>query len=367
MRKSLLLTALAAIAMTASAQDLEINNELQVTKTNCTATDATFSANADLRLADVDLANPVGTYICKTTSTYNENCSHVITIAQTDGAYTVTGLMYGSTLALNATYSNGTLTVPAGQVSYSTTTYGDATMYVMVDASHYNSSIDPTFTLDESGKFTLSNGVGLIQMLSGTYDGYSLNDTYVGGYDFIPVNGTITNARVNSSWVASDTTTFETAVEYSGGSGVIRGIEGFGWVNFTYDDTGAVSVAQDSVYRYSSTYTLAVMTKAGTTSSGTFGIYSGTGPDGTVDFSAGTITLNPWCLTMTNTSTSGTSILNGRKSGSVITFPSTDPSAINDVAVESTTASKARKYISDGQFIIEKDGVKYNLAGQVIE
>ncbi len=41
------------------------------------------------------------------------------------------------------------------------------------------------------------------------------------------------------------------------------------------------------------------------------------------------------------------------------------PTAINDVTVEKS--SKATKYIENGQLVIEKDGVKYNVAGQAIK
>ncbi len=47
------------------------------------------------------------------------------------------------------------------------------------------------------------------------------------------------------------------------------------------------------------------------------------------------------------------------------TYIPDEPTAITDVTV--TKTSKARKYIIDGQLIIEKDGVKYNIAGQVIK
>ncbi len=368
MRKTLLLTALAAITLTASAQDLESNDDLRVTKGNLTATDATVSVTATPRLTDVDLANPVGTYLCKTVSTINENVSHEITIAQTDdGAYTVTGLMAGSTKALNATYANGTLTIPAGQVSYSTSSYGDASLYVMIDDTHYNTTIDPTFTLDESGKFTLSNGVGLVQLLSGSYEGSNLNDVYVGGYDFIPVNGTMTNTRVTYTGAYQDVTTFDTAVEYGDGKGVVRGIEGLSWVTFTYNDSSAVTFAQDSLYYYNDLYGLAVMTMGEITST-SYVVHKGVCPTGVIDFEAGTITLNPWCLVLDDLVNVGfTTIYKGRKSQSVITFPAVESSAISDVAVESTTEGKVRKYISDGQLIIEKDGVKYNIAGQTIK
>lgn len=41
------------------------------------------------------------------------------------------------------------------------------------------------------------------------------------------------------------------------------------------------------------------------------------------------------------------------------------PTAINDINTEKV--SKARKYVVDGQIVIEKDGVKYNVAGQAIK
>lgn len=41
------------------------------------------------------------------------------------------------------------------------------------------------------------------------------------------------------------------------------------------------------------------------------------------------------------------------------------PTAVNDLTIEA--ASKASKYIANGQLVIEKNGVKYNAAGQVIK
>ncbi len=375
MRKGLLLAALAAIALTANAQDIEPNNELQEIKSNCIATDAAVWNNTGLHLNDEDTASLAGTYVFKTTSTYNENYSRLITIAQAeDGSYSITGLMLGiaNENAVNATYADGTLTVPAGQVNYVSSTYGDATLSLVTktagDTLYYDKSSDIVFTADENGKFTLSNGVGLLLALSGTYEGSYLSPAYVDGYDFAPANGTMTNYRVTSRWAATDTTTFTTTVEYGDGKGVVGGIDGLGWASFTYDDSNTVTFTQeDSLYYYSSSYTLLVMTKAGTTSSGTYGTFSGKAPDGTIDFEAGTITLNPWCLTMTSLSTGKATIINGRKNQSIITFPPVESGAISDVAVESTTTGKARKYISEGQFIIEKDGVKYNRAGQTVD
>ncbi len=353
--------------MTASAQDLELNNNVVVTKCNYTVTNATSSVKPGLRLNEAGDEGVAGSYLFKTVTNYNTNMSSEVTVAEADGAYTVTGLVAGSTVALNATYADGVLTVPAGQVSYSHATYGDATLCVMVSSTSYNPSLDAQFTVGEDGKLTLSNGVGFIQMLSGTYDGYNLGYVYSGGYDMAPVNGTITNTLVNSDWSAATTptTTYNTVVEYADGQGVVRGMEGYGWVNFTYDESNAVTFAQDSLYYYNSTYTDAYMALGGKTSSGTFGINSSKAPAGTIDFEAGTITINPWAMVMKNVSTSGTSILGGRKSQSVITFPVSVPTAITDVTVEKV--SNARKYIQDGRMVIEKDGVKYNIAGQRVE
>ena len=53
------------------------------------------------------------------------------------------------------------------------------------------------------------------------------------------------------------------------------------------------------------------------------------------------------------------------KSNCVVTFPAEVPTAINDINVEK--ASKAVKMIENGQVVIVKDGVKYNVAGQAIK
>ncbi|WP_407405418.1 hypothetical protein [Sodaliphilus sp.] len=52
--------------------------------------------------------------------------------------------------------------------------------------------------------------------------------------------------------------------------------------------------------------------------------------------------------------------------GEVIYMPAGDPkTAINDVTVGST--AKARKYVENGQIVIEAAGIKYNVAGQAIK
>lgn len=51
--------------------------------------------------------------------------------------------------------------------------------------------------------------------------------------------------------------------------------------------------------------------------------------------------------------------------GEVIYMPAKGTTAINDVTVEK--AAQAVKYIQNGQLVIEKNGIKYNTAGQVIK
>lgn len=51
--------------------------------------------------------------------------------------------------------------------------------------------------------------------------------------------------------------------------------------------------------------------------------------------------------------------------GEVIYMPAKGTTAINDITVEK--AAQAVKYIQNGQIVIEKNGIKYNTAGQVIK
>lgn len=363
MKKTLLLMA-AAIALTASAAELSIDKNNQISLNKYTeSTQVVDGPRAALSLnATTDIT---GKYVSQTFTSDMVQLSAEVEILQTATGYTVSGLV--GTLPVNATFSNGVLTVPAGQVAYSHSSYGDAKLYVMVDDNHYNKNVNPTLALQEDGSFVLTNGVGFIMMLSGTYDGYNLGDVLVGSFAMFKANGTIKSNIVNSDWspASTPTTSFTSTVMAADGQGVLLGVDGFGWVHFTYDADNAVQFANDSVYVHNDTYYAAHVTKGGNTATGAFGFLTGTGPTGTIDFVKGELTIGPWAFLMVNKTTGGIASINGRKSSSVVTFTPTTETAINDVNVEKT--QKARKYIIDGQLIIEKDGVRYNVTGQVIK
>lgn len=374
MKKSLLLMA-AAVAMTASAQEFTVANNFmdlgykKYTESNEVVASAKKQAKKVAVKADEEIA---GDYIFVSLDDNACNTSGAVTIATSNDGYTINGLAPAASIPVNATYANGVLTVAPGQVCVNHKTYGEGKLYVMTDASHYNTQLAAKLEVDEDGTIYLTNAVGFIVMLSGAYDGYNLGAATNDFYELDPVNGMMTSNYVNTDWTPASpavkefpSATFFMETE-NGVVGGLAGIDGITWNTFVVAEDGKVTFSNSDLYNYSETYNNAVMRMGGNTSTGAFGVTS-SNAEGTVDFEKGELTIGPWCFCMTQVAdTTKIGILNGRKSGSVVTFPvPEDPTGINDINV--VKATKAVKFVENGQVVILKDGVKYNIAGQTIK
>ncbi|WP_407404183.1 hypothetical protein [Sodaliphilus sp.] len=368
MKKFLLLSA-AAVAMTASAAGLtagEKNFTLGTTKHSLNVKSTTVtSSNLSLNEA-ADLA---GEYVgAAVTEDPVNSCGAVVIEANPTAAnsYTVKGAVFGLDATVTATYANGQLTIPAGQQVYNHSTYGPACLFAMDDQDLY----DLVLTVGEDGSLTLDPSLEVAMLLvSGNYAGYALGDTY-SNYSFQPVNGTCTFDALNPSGTPKDpaTETYNTSVKLvkdADGNvtgGAVYGFDDMTWLPFTADAQGNVQFSNDKVYYYSSSYALAFATDLD--DEGHF--YTNVGPTGVIDAEEGTLVMPHWTFILPTTGASPTYyILNSVKSNCVVTFPVDTPTAINDINVEKT--SKAVKMIENGQVVIVKDGVKFNVAGQTIK
>jgi len=358
--------------MTASANDFTSANHFLLGTPIENATEVT-NATSKVKVTDAP-ADPSGTYIYQSWAKDTIVSCGTVTIAagETEGQYSVLGLHPAQEVAVTGTYANGKLTIAPGQNANQHATYGEIDLYPMVNSSQYSSNLDIVLTFAGDGTFELDNdAVGFLMLIKeGTYAGYSIGSTLTGGYFGSTANGTIASTLVNSDFSAATTPSSEyaTCTEFSVEEGVeyasVLGVDNMTAFMIVVNADNTVEVQQIPSYYYSSSYKVAYPSNGGTTTSGTFGFQTAVGPQGTIDKEAGTITLPMWAFTMYNTAGTSFSVLNGRKYPSVITFPPVVPTGINDLTVK---ASKASKYIVDGQLVIEKDGVKYNAAGQTIK
>ena len=210
-------------------------------------------------------------------------------------------------------------------------------------------------------------------LTTGNYAGYPLGDTY-SYYKFLVPNGTCTFEAFepsSSGLVPADPAveTYNTHVSIDKDAdgnvtgGIVYGFDNMTWLPFTADAQGNVQFSTDKVYYYSSSYNLAFA--CDTDDSGSITLNAG--PTGTIDVENGELSMPFWTFILPTTGNRPTYyILNSRKSNCVVTFPEESPvTAINDINVEKT--SKAVKMIENGQVVIVKDGVKFNVAGQTIK
>lgn len=269
--------------------------------------------------------------------------------------------------AVTATYADGKLTIPAGQQVYNSSTYGPAALFAMDDEDIY----DIVLFVEEDGSLILDPSLSVAMILTtGRYAGYPLGDTY-SYYKILVPNGTCTFDALKPDGTAKEepVETYNTHVSIDKDAegnvigGVVYGFDDMTWLGFTADEVGNVQFSNDKVYYYGQGYALAFATDID--EEGRF--YTNVGPTGTIDVEAGTITMPSWTFILPTTGSTPTYyILNSRKSNCVVTFPEESPvTAINDINVEKT--SKAVKMIENGQVVIVKDGVKFNVAGQAIK
>ena len=316
-------------------------------------------------------AEVAGTYVGATMARDTIPSSTAPTFTVVGDSMSVTGITASHNIAIKGVYADGKITIAPGQVSYTSSTYGDCALYPMVNATQYSSTTDIVFAVDEDGNLTLTNGCTgfIVVILDGTYKGYTLGAVLNGGYKAYKANGTIKSNLVNNDYSAATTPTSEysTYVEFTEDGGVVYGVDNMTYCTFkNLDEEGNVQFIQDPAYYYSSSYKCAYMCQGVKSSTGTFNFYPTQGPTAVVDKTAGTITLGDWMFAMENATTANSyAVLNGRKNGSVVTFPPQEPTAISDVNVAKTV--KARKVIENGQIVIYNGDVKYNVMGQEIK
>ncbi|MCQ2287604.1 MAG: hypothetical protein MJZ74_00710 [Muribaculaceae bacterium] len=372
MKKSLLLAAVACATMSASAMtQFSANAKSFELGAKHSMTMGTLNVSNGVKLMeDVDIA---GAYVgAAVTDDPVNSCGAVVIEANPTAAntYTVYGAFLGlPDAAVTATYADGKLTIPAGQQVYNSSTYGPAALFAMDDEGIF----DIVLFVEEDGSLVLDPSLKVSMILTtGSYAGYSLGDTYA-YYKLLVPNGTCTFDAFEPSadgLVPSDpdVETYNTHVSIDKDAngnvigGVVYGFDNMTWLGFTADAQGNVQFSNDKVYYYGQGYALAFATDID--EEGHF--YTNVGPTGTINVEEGTITMPSWTFILPTTGSKPTYyILNNVKKNCVVTFPKEVPTAINDINVEK--ASKAVKMIENGQVVIVKDGVKYNVAGQAIK
>lgn len=390
MKKCIYLFVMAVLSFTASAEissvDLarQVDFELGKKYTEATADVASSRTSSSkkapsLNAAPADIA---GQYVFTSFNRDTINSSGLITITAgtTSGTYQVTGLHGAQSEPVTGTYANGKLTIAAGQVGYNHSTYGDIALYPMVNNTQYSTAEDIVLEFDESGKVELTSGVGFLMLItSGTYEGYSFGRTLTNGYNAYAANGDITSHMVNSDTSDADPAsetypTFTGFYEYKGSQyAKVAGIDDMTFFTILINSDNSVQVVQEPSYYHSSTYKVAYPCQlVYNETSGSLNFYPAMGPTGTIDYDAGTITLDMWGFFMENASTSGSyAVLNGRKYPSVITFTGhtiIDPPAEPEIP-ESTefscTSTPYSKFIENSQVNSYKNSLSISLKSGV--
>lgn len=381
MKKRIYLFVLAVISLTAYAENAVIdlprqtNPELQKAYSEAT-TNVVRQSKSSLhkaRKAPVQKAAPtdiVGQYIYTTITNDEINSSGMITIAAGDaaGTYLVTGLHENQIKPVVGTYAGGVLTIAPGQAGLVDEVYGTVPLYQMVDDDHYSSSANIVLEFDESGSVELTSGVGFyMPIVEGEYSGYTMRGTSTGSYFAYAPNGNISSHLVNSDFsdAAPANETYPTFTGFFEESGslyaLVAGVDGVTFITIKINDDNSVQTLQEACYYYSSSYKPAYPCQ-GVNDAGVFKFYSSTGPTGTINYEAGTITLDMWAFFMQNTAGTGYASVLGRKSPSVITFPGFTP----DIPLSSDFACNATahsKFIENSQVNSYKNTLALSLKG----
>lgn len=396
----------AAVAMTASANEMQTANFVtmfgqdQVSSELIQATAAVAPLKAPAVKADAkDVA---GSYVMVTTnnygsahSTYNDkvNASYEVTIeAAEDGSYVVSNLLYaftGKACPVNATFADGVLTIAPDQAMDTHATYGKI---VLANVDDYMTSPivrkPITFAMDENGNLVQTSGAGLLR---------GIPEYSTGNYQLTPYHSkacVLKKANATFSGFDYDTdggeVNYAVAVEENENGGTVYGIEN-GYVNYTVDANGGVKFAQDPI-AYSATYGqgsqygfgMGVLTEVFLDATdGKWKYYTTTSATGeknvkvlegtqTVDGDNVTIVPKPLSV-MAYLSAYGSLRFTGyiadaqdTSKGATISFSrGAEPTAVTDLNV--TKVNNVRKFIENGQVVIMKNNVKYNIAGQVIK
>lgn len=319
-------------------------------------------------------ADVADVFVGKTVTDDPVNASGVVSVDIDGTDITMTGLFFGFPNAVvTGTYNDGTITIPSGQVIYTSSTYGACGLYAMKDKQYFTRD-NIVLELQEDGSIKMKNGIGLIMLiLEGEYANYSLGDTYVGGFELYPVNGAVEYELVKSdltpenpatkSFPTYTKLTFDESGELTGG--FVCGLDGFTWLPFTVTGISSgfptVSFSQDKVYYYGKEYGLAYPCFAGEVD-GSWGLAKTAGPKGLISVEEGLMIMNPWCYILPLVDESTFYIFEGRKNVTRLTFTPVSPTGINGVK-DITTDTKTRKVVENGKVVIEKNGMRFNAVG----
>lgn len=352
--------------MTASAESFSMGEKQLVLGTTKYSMEVKSAAVVARSMTLNETNDIAGTYVGAAVTEDPVNSAGTVVIASSESGYTVKGAHLGLPDAtVNATFADGKLTIPAGQQVYKHSTYGPASLFAIDEEDNLN---DLVFTLQEDGSLTLDPTHEVAMLLTtGTYAGYALGDTY-DNYAYMPANGTITFDAYSNTTTPKDpaTETYTSSVqlnldgEGNVTSGVVYGFDDMTWLPFTVEADNKVQFSNDKVYYYSSSYGLAFATDLN--DEGKF--YTNVGPTGTINPTAGTITMPQWSFMLPNAAGTTYYLLNSLKKNCVITFPALTPTAINAVNAK---AEKVGMFVENGQIVIERNGMKFNVAGQVIK
>lgn len=365
MKKLLLLLAV-AFSMTAVAADfIPAAQSLQLGKKRHTLNIKSRKLAPSKAPAATEIT---GTYIGAAVTEDPVNSASTVSIETSTEGVTVTGAFLGlPDVTVMATYTNGTLTIPAGQQIYNHRTYGPAALY----AGDENNLYDLVLTLQEDGSFALDPSLEVMMLLTtGNYAGYSLGDTY-GKYGLHPVNGTIEfQAWSNMTTPADpDKESYPSSVKLDHDNegnvtgGAVYGFDSMTWLPFTVEGNN-VQFSNDKVYYYSSSYGLAFATDLD--DNGRFD--ANVGPTGTIDAKGGTILMPQWSFMLPTTgSTPSYYVLNNIKKDCTITFPRDVTTSIESIQDKIVNTNKPAKVLRNGNLVIERNGNLYNSAGAILK
>lgn len=361
MKKILLLSAV-VFASTAIAGDLNLGvKEFQMGKKAYAMEYKSVAATPSKGSSETLAGTYVGAAI---TEDPVNSCGSVVIESAGGNAYTVKGAHLGlPNAAVEATFADGKLTIPAGQQVYNHSTYGPASLFG-IDAA--NNLVDVVLTLNEDGSLVADSTLSVAMLLTtGTYAGYALGDTYF-HYSFMKANGTISYEGF-SSGESVGVETYNTCVtvdmdaEGNVSGGVVYGFDDMTWLPFTVTEGNKVQFSADKVYYYSSSYGLASAVDLDEDNR----FYPAVGPTGTIDIEAGQISMPHWTFILPSGDGTKYYFLNNEKKNAVITFPAISVVSIDSVKDNATV--KAVKVLRDGKLFIESNGMSFNAAGQLVK
>ncbi|MCQ2289034.1 MAG: hypothetical protein MJZ74_08040, partial [Muribaculaceae bacterium] len=311
-----------------------------------------------------------------------------------NGGYVVSNLMSnftGKPCPVNATFENGVLSIAPDQTWDTHATYGKIVLANIEDYAADPIVLKPiTFAMDENGNLVQTSGSGLVR---------GIPEYSTGKYTLTPYHSKpCVLKKANATFEAFDyddnvPVNYALCVEENeeGNGGVVYGIEN-GYVSYTVDAQGNVTFGQEGI-AYSTNYgqgsnygfgmgtlTSIVWDTDETTGASQWYYYTlASSPTGMPaleglrfeDDDEVTIYTEPFAVFAYLSQYGGLrfssyfAAANDKALGATIKYSKNIVTAVNDLHVEKT--SKAVKMIENGQVVIVKDGVKYNVAGQAIK